>query len=950
MADLIRDFSHLEEEQIKAFWSEKKIPEKARKKNAGSRKKFYFMDGPPYATGHIHLGTALNKVLKDVAIRSRRMQGFDVFDRPGYDTHGLPIENKVEKKLGLKHKYEIEKFGVANFVEECKKFATEFISTMNNEFADLGVWMDWANPYLTLSPDYIEATWWTFKQVWKKGLLYLGSYPVHVCPRCGTALAYYEVDYTKLTDESIYVKFPVVGKPGTFLLIWTTTPWTLPGNTGVMVHPDFDYAFAKISNGETWILAKELLQGLMDSIGAGYAIEKVVNGKELEGLRYENPLSKYLKLPKLEDAYRVILSERYVTLEQGTGLVHCAPGHGKEDYEAGKKASLPVLCPVNIDGSMKEEAGKYAGKIAREVDKEIIADLEKDGFLVYKHAYTHDYPICWRCQQPLLMLSTPQWFFNISKIQKKLIDANEKVYWIPDWMKARMRNWLESLGDWPISRMRYWGTPMPIWRCEKCGKYVVVGTFDELKKLAKLKELPEPHRPYIDSVSFKCSCGGTMKRIPEVCDVWFDSGVSSWAALGFPRSKKLFKKFWPADLNLEATEQVRGWWNSQLIASIICFEKTPYKAVLVHGLILDIDKRKMSKSLGNVIMPSDVISKYGRDYLRYYFVKNSKGTDMFFSWQDFNDIRRFFNILINIFNYYSMYLSNASQAKSKKGLKVEDYWILSRYNSLIKSVLDAYERYEYWKIPQMLEGFVMDDFSRNYIKLVRDRTDEEKELLSAIFYEILLGVIELFAPLMPHLSEFFYQRLKKGKMPESIHLCKLPNVNKKLINKELEADFSLALEIMQSCLSLREKHKLRRRWPLKKLVVLAKDGRKLGRVLQLVKVGCNVLQVSDNEADLKGQNIACVESDHFKICLDISTTAELKDEWEVRELVRRIQAKRKEKGLLPTQKVNLALDCNDKSFIEKFKERIERDTNTKITLGKGKMEKILEREFYFEVL
>lgn len=950
----LKDFGRAEEEYIQAFWSANGIPNKARHMNSKAKKKFYLMDGPPYATGHIHLGTALNKVLKDVAMRSRRMQGYNVFDRPGYDTHGLPIEHKMEKKLGFSNKSDIERFGIAKFVEECKKFATEFIGTMNAEFLDLGVWMDWENPYLTLDAQYIEAIWWTFKNAEKKKMLYLGYYPIHVCPRCETPLAYYEINYTKITDESIYVKFPIVGKEKTYLIIWTTTPWTLPGNTGVMVHPDFDYAFAKLSSGETWVIANELLQGIMDKLEYAYTIEKVVKGKELEGLRYTNPLAKNLKITSdLKRAYRVVTSSRYVTLDFGTGLVHCAPGHGKEDYEAGTKAGLPLLCPVAIDGSMLEEAGKYAGKKAREVDAEIIEDLESDGFIVYKHSYTHDYPICWRCSTPLIMLSTPQWFLKVSKIQKKLIAANKHVHWVPDWVSARMQNWLESLGDWPISRMRYWGTPLPIWSCKKCGKYRVFGTFDELKRASGLKTLPEPHRPYIDGVKVKCKCGGEMLRVPEVLDVWFDSGVSSWAALGFPKNKNLFRSFWPADLNLEGTDQIRGWWNSQLIASMICFGKSPYETVLVHGMVLDIDKRKMSKSIGNVVMPSDVIKEYSRDYLRYYLVKNSRGTDLLFSWDEFKDIRRFFNTFTNSVNYYLMYLKDSNskvKSSSSRGLKTEDLWIMSRYNSVISEVQQAYANYEFWRILQVVEHFIIEDFSRNYIKLVRERVDDEKLLLRSIFSEILMGMAKVLAPVVPHFSEYIYGELKAKNMPESIHLCSMPKPRKEKINKKLENNFASALEIIQTVMLLREKNKLRRRWPLRSLVVQPKYKFKLSEIAPIIKVGCNVFEVSEDLPE--SDSFVCAETENFKVCIDTFADQGLKDEWELRELVRRIQAERKAKGLMPKQRVMLSISCSDPNFLEKFKKRIEEETNTKVELKdipEKENEKLIYREFRFEI-
>ena len=438
----MKDIKQTEEEILK-FWGKKKIYEKSRKKNSKG-KKFYMMDGPPYANGNIHMGHALNKISKDIAMRSKRLQGFDVFDRAGYDTHGVPIEFQVEKEIGSKSKKDIEKFGVKKFINRCKEFATQYIGIMNKDFENLGVWMDFKNPYLTLDDNYVESIWETFKKANEKGLLYLGKYPVHVCPRCETAVAYNEIEYGKQQDTSIYVKFPVKNEKNKFLIIWTTTPWTLPGNTGVMVHPDFVYQEIELSNGEKWIIAKELVSRLMENLEIGYKTIKNWKGRELKGLEYENPLAKDLKL-KLTNAYKVVLSGRYVNLEEGTGLVHCAPGHGKEDYEVGKENNLDMPCPVDIGGLLTKEAGKYSGKKARIVDAEIIEDLEKGGFLVRKLKYSHDYPFCWRCKDALLMVSMPQWFFKINEIQKKILKSNDEINWFPKYMKLRMKAWFRAL-------------------------------------------------------------------------------------------------------------------------------------------------------------------------------------------------------------------------------------------------------------------------------------------------------------------------------------------------------------------------------------------------------------------------------------------------------------------------------------------------------------------------
>lgn len=899
------------EEKILSFWKEKKIYEKIKKKNSKGNS-FYMMDGPPYATGHIHMGTALNKILKDVAMRSKRQQGFDVFDRAGYDTHGVPIEFQIEKEIGSKTKKDIEAYGVKNFINKCKGYATQYIDVMNSEFENLGVWMDFKNPYLTLDNLYIETIWDTFKKAYEQKLLYLGKYPVHICPRCETAVAYNEIEYGKQEDNAIYVKFPIKNEKNKFLIIWTTTPWTLPGNTGIMVNPELDYAEIELTNGEKWILGKEKISELMSEIESGYTLKKEFKGKELNGIKYENPLSKYMNL-KINNGHKVILSSRYVNMEEGTGLVHCAPGHGKEDYEVGKENEIDIISPVEINGNLKEETGKYSGKKARIVDLEIIEDLKDN--LVYKHKYTHDYPLCWRCKSSLLMISIPQWFFKINEIQKKLIKENEEVNWIPKYMKLRMKAWLEGISDWPISRNRYWGTPLPIWICENdnCKNIEVVGSIKDLEKKSR-KKIKELHKPEIDEINFKCSkCKNNMKRVPEVLDVWFDSGVSSWAALEYPQKDKLFKKFWPADLNLEGKDQVRGWWNSEMILSEIRFGKKPFKNVEVHGMVLDIGKKKMSKSLGNIISPKDIIEKYGRDYLRYYFSKTSKGEDFSFDEKEFSSIKQVFIVFENVIKYM-----NNLEGNKKGKLNDEDKWIISRFNSSLIEITQSYNEYNLTKVIEIFENFIVNELSRTYIKMIRER--ENEKTVKENIEKIVIDMLKIISPICPFMSERIWQELKNNSnkltKEESIHLSGWPKKNKP--DEKLEEKFLIVLKIIEIGLAERDKIKIGLKWPLSKITIHYNE-RLNEKLEEVIKSQLNV------------KKIEWKTGEEMKIEYDTTINFELESEGYAREISRNIQAFRKKLGLDKKDTVEIIIISDDelKKMLDKHEKFIRERTNSK---------------------
>ena len=858
------------ESDVKKFWEKNKIYEKLKRKNIKG-KKFYFMDGPPYATGHIHMGTALNKVLKDIAMRSRRLQGFDVFDRPGYDTHGVPIEFQVEKEIGSKNKGDIEKYGIEKFVQRCKKFATQYIGVMNSEFENLGVWMDWNNPYLTLDDKYIEAIWHAFKEADKKGLLYLGKYSVHVCPRCETAVAFNEIIYEKQRDNSIFVKFPLKDRKNIYFVIWTTTPWTLPGNTGIMVHPDVIYQEVEVE-GERWIIAKDLVPKIMTMLERAFTVKDEYKGKKLENLKYDNPIAKYLNL-KIKNGYKVVLSSRYVTTEEGTGLVHTAPGHGKEDYEVGMENGLDMPSPVAINGLLTKEAGKYAGKKARVVDREIIDDLKKDGFLVHELRYEHDYPLCWRDKEPLLMIAQPQWFLKISEIHSKLMKENEKIDWVPKYMKLRMKAWLEGIGDWPVSRQRYWGTPLPIWYNAESGEKIVVGSIAELQKLSGKKKI-DLEKPGIDKIEIKKK-GEVFRRVPEVVDVWFDSGVSSWAALGYPQKKDMFKKFWPADLNIEGRDQFRGWWNSQLILSEIAFDEKPFNSIVVHGMVLDLSKIKMSKSLGNIVSPADVIEKYGRDLLRYYFAKFSKGEDFSYDEREMKEMQKAMIVLDNVNRFINQL------DKKKENLRVEDRWILSKFYALIEEIKELYNNYKFFDVVQKLEEFLISDLSRKYIQIIRERSNETYETLNKIRNSLII----MLAPIMPFVAEKIWQELREKKIvkEESVHLCDWPSFNSKKIDKKLEEEFVKAFDVIEKGLAVRDKEKIGLKWPLGKAEI---SGIKISKELEEVVA-----------RQLNVKKIIMKEGKEVRVNLDLHITRELEAEGYAREFARQVQAARKKAGL-----------------------------------------------------
>ncbi len=924
------NFTEVEEKVIKK-WKEEHIKIKVKAKFS-KFPKFYFLDGPPYATGFIHMGTAWNKILKDAYIRFIRMRGRNVWDQPGYDTHGTPIEVKVEKELGFKSKKDIEQHGVENFIARCRDFATKYIDVMNEQFENLGVWMDFDNPYLTLSNEYMEGAWHTFKVAYSKGLLYKGAYPVHVCPRCETAVAYNEIEYMSKRDPSIFVKFKRKDAVNEYFVIWTTTPWTLPANVAIMVHPNFEYAKVLIKDRkEVWIIAKDLVKKLMKKWNIkNYEVIDTILGKELEGLQYEHPFKE--KIPRLKSlikGHEIIVNAMFVNLEEGTGLVHVAPGHGREDYKASLPYKLEIIAPLNLDGTYKEEMGEeLKGKFAYDANPLIIKWLKDSDALILEEEVEHDYPKCWRCSTPLLLMAVPQWFFKITSIKERLIEENETVEWHPDWAKKRFKSWLDNLEDWPISRQRYWGIPLPIWECEKCGNIEVIGSLRELKDRSGKKDIKDMHRPYIDEITIKCEkCGNVMHRIPDVLDVWFDSGVASWASLGYPERKDLFEKLWPSELQIEGADQIRGWWNSQLITSIITFDKKPFTRIIFHGLVLDAKGIKMSKSIGNVITPEEAIEKYGRDALRLYLLSSPPWNNFYFNWGELAKIHRFLQTYWNLYQFVKTYggaYTGEEEEKIEKyfsRLPIEDKWIISK----LQELLNLEEFVELHKLATKLMDFALHDFSRKYIKMIRDRValnyeGEDKEYAQTTLRYVFTTLNKLFAPFIPYLAEYVYTGNEV-----SVHAELLPPYNSKIHDIKSIRFIELLDKAMDEAARLRQQYKVKQRYPVLKLGWVLKDE----EMLKIAKQNINLIKSMFNTKEVMFERLDICEGN---ICIDFTETEELKEERFLRELIRHIQMARKKKGKRIDEKATVILEGS--SVLEKYLETIEKETNSRVELGK----------------
>ena len=840
-----------QEPEILKLWKEHRIYEKAKEKNKG-RQKFYFLDGPPYTSGKVHLGTAWNKSLKDCVLRYKRMKGFDVWDRAGYDMHGLPIEHQVIKKFNLETKNDIEKFGVARFINECMEFAIESMQSMNRDFLRLGAWMDFENAYMPIVPESIESIWWLIKKVHEQKRLYEGFRTMTWCASCETALAKHELNYKEVKDHSIFLKFKIKDKSNDYLIVWTTTPWTIPFNLGVMANQDVAYVKAKVGN-EHWIIAKDLSNSLIsDMLGKKVEIVEEFNGKSLEGIEYVPAL--YSELRQIYDdikskspkTHTVVLSSEYVDTSTGTGLVHMAPGCGPEDYEVGHRNNIPPFNNLDERGIFPDEMGVFAGFTAKKDDSKFVEHFRKNGSLVAESKLEHDYAHCWRCNNPIIYRATKQWFFRVEDLKSNMLDENKKIKWIPKASFNAFESWLGNLRDNSITKQRFWGTPLPVWRCSSCSKFDVLSSRDEIKKAAG--KVPEKlHKPWIDEIKYKCECGGTKERIPDIMDVWIDPGCASWICLNYPQQTKLFDEMFPADFILEGIDQYRGWFNVLMVCSMLAFRKASFKSCYVHGFINDAQGRKMSKSLGNYILPQEVIMEYGADTLRYYMIGGtSPGVDINYNFDDMKVKHKNLTVLWNLHKYVMDMARNLKANPSKidfSGCKpdVEENYIFSKLNSAIKKATESLDEYRLNEIPWLVEGLFL-ELSRTYIQLTRDKAsiggEGEKKVVLCTAFNVLLDTLKLFAPVAPFITELMYQNLRQEfrLKEESIHLFGWPGHKEELIDEELESSMQAIAEIVQCALAAREKIQLGVRWPVKEIIVATKEEKTANAVKKLSDV------------------------------------------------------------------------------------------------------------------
>ena len=832
------------EKKVEEFWKENHIFEKSME-NRKEGETYTFYDGPPTANGKPHIGHVLTRVIKDMIPRYRTMKGYMVPRKAGWDTHGLPVELEVEKKLGLDGKEQIEEYGMEPFIKQCKESVWKYKGMWEDFSSTVGFWADMEHPYVTYYDDYIESEWWALKEIWNKKLLYKGFKIVPYCPRCGTPLSAQEVSqgYKTVKERSAVVRFKVVGEDAYFLA-WTTTPWTLPSNVALCVNPDETYCKVKAADGYTYYMAEALLDKVLGKLAKeegekAYEVLETYKGTDLEYKAYE-PLFACAgeAAAKQKKKAHFVTCDNYVTMSDGTGIVHIAPAFGEDDSRIGRNYELPFVQFVDGQGNLTKET-PYAGVFVKKADPMVLTDLDKEGKLFDAPKFEHDYPHCWRCDTPLIYYARESWFIKMTAVKDDLIRNNNTINWIPESIgKGRFGDWLENVQDWGISRNRYWGTPLNIWQCE-CGHMHSIGSRQELFEMSgdERAKTVELHRPYIDEITLKCpECGGEMHRVPEVIDCWFDSGAMPFAQHHYPfENKELFEQQFPANFISEAVDQTRGWFYSLLAESTLLFNKAPYKNVIVLGHVQDENGQKMSKSKGNAVDPFDALNKYGADAIRWYFYINSAPwlPNRFHGKAVVEGQRKFMSTLWNTYAFFVLYadIDNFDPTKYELNydqLPVMDKWLLSRLNTTVQAVDNDLANYKIPEAARALQEFV-DEMSNWYVRRSRERfwakgMEQDKINAYMTLYHALVTIAKTAAPMIPFMTEDIYQNLVRSvdkDAPESIHLCDFPTVNEAWIDKDLEADMKELLEIVVLGRACRNTANIKHRQPIGTMYVKA---------------------------------------------------------------------------------------------------------------------------------
>ncbi|MEK6819875.1 MAG: isoleucine--tRNA ligase [Nanoarchaeota archaeon] len=877
------NFKEVESESRKVWNKHKKEIKKAVQDNP-RKPMFSFLDGPPTANAPPALHHFEVRTFKDIICKFKYMQGFSVPRKSGWDCHGLPVEVQVEKKLGLNSKKEILNFGVEKFIKECRDSVFSNILDWKKSTEKLGFWIDLENPYVTLENDYIESVWWSLKELYKKEMLYEDFKVVPFCPRCETPLSSHEValGYKDVKEDSVYVAFKIKNKQDEFILAWTTTPWTSPGNVALAVGEKINYVKVKLQDGRKLILARERLSVIKDE----YKIVEEMKGKNLVGIEYE-PLYDIKELQN-KNSHKVVLGD-FVTTEDGTGIVHTAVMYGEDDYNLGKELDLPRVHTVGQDGKFLENVPRFNGIFVKSAEDKIIQDLKERKHIYKVEKVEHSYPFCWRCSTPLLYYAINSWFIRVSEFRDKLVKENKKINWVPETIRdGRFGNWLEGAKDWALSRFKFWGTPLPIWKCS-CGNEEIIGSIEELKKKAtkKIGDI-DLHKPQIDDVKLKClKCKKEMSRVSDVIDCWYDSGSASFAQYHYPfENKKIFEKSFPYIYIAEAIDQTRGWFYTLHVLGVLLFGKSAYKNVICAGHVVDEKGEKMSKSKGNVLNPNEMIEQSGVDSIRLQFCTTAPGEQKRFSFNLMKEsVIPFLTILYNCNNYYHQLINK------KCKMQIEDKWILSRLNSTILEVTSELERFSIDSAFRKIQNFVVNDFSRGYIKITRDR-DDNKEIVGEVLEKISL----LLAPFAPYISEFVYQNFSRN----SVHLSNWPKIEKKK-NVNLDIQFHGLNLLIEKGLKERDKAQVGLRWPLPRATI--------AYYIKLDKEVEEILKTQLNVKNIKWKKET--GADNWKVELDTKITPELEAEGYAREISRLVQGFRKDLGLVKDDVIELKIFADD---------------------------------------